>query len=193
MIGFIDTFIHSHLKYNQLQQLTIDDCLRLAPFLTGLRVSSILLWLTWFWFTNRSLLRVTYEWLLIYEWILSEPYSTTDGQSVSLSWNKAHIWGLRPDFVRQLRVCWCGALSLTSGRVCRLQLLLALASGFISVPSPVGLVTVFYCLRFEASLSVASWDSQGYDGGIRPRLHTGGNPYWIRSYLHGRLYSLAVT
>jgi hypothetical protein len=30
--------------------------------------------------------------------------------------------------VRQMRVCWCGALSLTRGRVCRLQLLLALVS-----------------------------------------------------------------
>jgi hypothetical protein len=30
--------------------------------------------------------------------------------------------------VRHLRVCCCGALSLTRGRVCRLQLLLALAS-----------------------------------------------------------------
>jgi hypothetical protein len=30
--------------------------------------------------------------------------------------------------VRQLRVCWCGAPSLTIGRVCRLQFLLALAS-----------------------------------------------------------------
>jgi hypothetical protein len=29
--------------------------------------------------------------------------------------------------VGQLRVCWCGALSLTRGRVCRLQLLLVLA------------------------------------------------------------------
>jgi hypothetical protein len=28
----------------------------------------------------------------------SEFYITTDGQSASLSWNKAHIWGLRPDF-----------------------------------------------------------------------------------------------
>jgi hypothetical protein len=28
----------------------------------------------------------------------SEPYVTTDGQSASLSWNKAPIWGLRPDF-----------------------------------------------------------------------------------------------
>jgi hypothetical protein len=33
--------------------------------------------------------------------------------------------------VRQLRVCWCGALSLTRGRVCRLQLLLVLASTVI--------------------------------------------------------------
>jgi hypothetical protein len=30
--------------------------------------------------------------------------------------------------VRQLLVCWCGALSPTRGRVCRLQLLLVLAS-----------------------------------------------------------------
>jgi hypothetical protein len=29
--------------------------------------------------------------------------------------------------VRLLRICWCGALSLTRGRVCRLQLLQALA------------------------------------------------------------------
>jgi hypothetical protein len=33
--------------------------------------------------------------------------------------------------VRQLRVLWCGAFSLTRGRVCRLQLLLALASAVI--------------------------------------------------------------
>jgi hypothetical protein len=31
----------------------------------------------------------------------SETYITTDGQSASLSWNKAPIWGLRPDF------CYC--------------------------------------------------------------------------------------
>jgi hypothetical protein len=41
-----------------------------------------------------------------------------------------------------------------------------------SGPSPVGLATIFYCLRFETSLFVASYDSQGYGGGIRPRLHT---------------------
>jgi hypothetical protein len=33
--------------------------------------------------------------------------------------------------VRQLRVCWCGALCLTRGRVCCLQLLMALARAVI--------------------------------------------------------------
>jgi hypothetical protein len=42
-----------------------------------------------------------------------------------------------------------------------------------SGPSPIGLVAIFYCLRFETSLFVASYDSQGHGGGIRPRLHTG--------------------
>jgi hypothetical protein len=35
--------------------------------------------------------------------------------------------------VRQLRVCWCGAFSLTKGRVCHVQLLLPLASAVILV------------------------------------------------------------
>jgi hypothetical protein len=42
-----------------------------------------------------------------------------------------------------------------------------------SGPSPVGLVAIFYCLRFETSLFFASYESQGHGGGIRPRLHTG--------------------
>jgi hypothetical protein len=53
----------------------------------------------------------------------------TDGQSASLSWNKALIWSLRPDFYFCQSVAdllmW-GALS-NEKRVCRLQLLLALA------------------------------------------------------------------
>jgi hypothetical protein len=36
-----------------------------------------------------------------------------------------------------------------------------------------GLETIFYCLRFETSLFVASYDSQGHGGGILPSLHTG--------------------
>jgi hypothetical protein len=31
-------------------------------------------------------------------WFECESYVTTDGESASLSWNKAPIWGLRPDF-----------------------------------------------------------------------------------------------
>jgi hypothetical protein len=59
-------------------------------------------------------------------------HSSTKSQSASLSWNKAPIWGLRPDFYYcQLWVCWCGALSLTRVRVCRVQLLLALTSAVI--------------------------------------------------------------
>jgi hypothetical protein len=56
------------------------------------------------------------------------------------------------------------AFSLTSGRVCRLQFLLDLASAVILGS---------YCLRFETSLFVAFYDSQGHGGGIRPRLQTG--------------------
>jgi hypothetical protein len=41
----------------------------------------------------------------------SESYVTTDGQSASLSWNKAPIWDLRPDFYYRQTVggllIWC--------------------------------------------------------------------------------------
>jgi hypothetical protein len=38
------------------------------------------------------------------------------------------------------------------------------------VQIPFGLVPIFYCLRFETSHFVASYDLQGHSGGIRPRL-----------------------
>jgi hypothetical protein len=102
----------------------------------------------------------------------SESYITTDGQSANLSWNKAPIWGLRPDFYYCQTVAgllmW-GALS--DERTCL---------SFTTAPGPrqrshfrVRVPTTFYCLRFETSLFVASYDSQGYGGGTRPRLHTG--------------------
>jgi hypothetical protein len=50
---------------------------------------------------------------------------------------------------RKLRVCCCGALSLTRERVCNLQLLLVSPAQSILGPSPAGFVTIFYCLRFE--------------------------------------------
>jgi hypothetical protein len=132
----------------------------------------------------------------------SQSYATTDSQSASVSWCQAPIWGLRPDFitVRQLQVCWCGALSLTRERVCRLQLGLVLASvvilgsesrgtrDHILLPqiwdsfdlegqfhvfiSPRNRVAQIYPPAL-GSLFVASYDSQGYGGGIRTGLQAG--------------------
>jgi hypothetical protein len=100
----------------------------------------------------------------------SQSYVTTDYQSASLSWNKALILGLRPDFYyccwfvdvgRSLRredgsvvcsCCWPSPEQSFSGQSC------------------LGLATIFHCF-------VASYDSQGYGGGIRPRLRTG---FWLR-------------
>jgi hypothetical protein len=81
--------------------------------------------------------------------------------------------------VRQLRVCWCGALSLMRGRGYRSQLLLALARTIILESESRGTRDLFYCLIFETLLFFASYDSQGYGGGSRPRLHTGVE--WLNS------------
>jgi hypothetical protein len=50
-----------------------------------------------------------------------------------------------------------------------LYVLLVLASAVFLGSESLGT----YCLRFETSLFVASYDSQGHGGGIRSRLHTG--------------------
>jgi hypothetical protein len=42
------------------------------------------------------------------------------------------------------------------------------------------LVTIFYCLSFETSLFVASYDSQGHGGGIRPHLRTGQSQFKVK-------------
>jgi hypothetical protein len=96
----------------------------------------------------------------------------------TVGWYKAPIRGLRPDifsvrnteYVWQLRSSFRGTPSLTRGRVCLLYVLLALASAVFLGRRYLGLATVFYCLRFETPLFVASYDSQGHGGGIRPRL-----------------------
>jgi hypothetical protein len=74
--------------------------------------------------------------------------------------------------VRQLRVCWCGTLSLTRGRVC----LIYNAPGprhrsHFRIRFPWGLVIIFYRLRFGTSVFLPSFNSQGYGGGIRPCYH----------------------
>jgi hypothetical protein len=89
------------------------------------------------------------------------------------AWYKAPIWGLRPDlynsydnygffFVR--RPLWWEDGS--DFYICCWPLP---AQSFFG-PTPLGLATILYCLTFETSLFVASYDSQGYGGGIRSRL-----------------------
>jgi hypothetical protein len=70
---------------------------------------------------------------------------------------------------RSVSKSWC--LWLEDGSVFCICCWPLLAQSFSS-PSPLGLATIFYCLRSEASLFVASYNSLGHGGGIRPRLHT---------------------
>jgi hypothetical protein len=70
----------------------------------------------------------------------SESSVMTDGQSASLPWNGAPMWGLRPDlyYCHTVACLLMWALSLTWEWVCRLQLLLALASAVILVSECLG-------------------------------------------------------
>jgi hypothetical protein len=74
---------------------------------------------TYFWVLYYCHFTSLHTYFLVWVWRESESYITTDGQSASLSSTK------------QLRVCWCGAVRLKRGRVCRLQLLAVLASAVI--------------------------------------------------------------
>jgi hypothetical protein len=101
----------------------------------------------------------------------SKSKSHCDWQSVSKSWCRAPSW---PDInycltVTVLFLCppplWREDGSVFC--ICCWSLPVQSFSG----PSPLGLTTIFYCLRFETSLSVAFYDSRSHGGGIRPRLH----------------------
>jgi hypothetical protein len=90
--------------------------------------------------------------------------------------------------VRQLRVCWRGALSLTKGRVCPLQLLLVLASAVILGSKSRGtrdhiLLSQIRDFPFRRLLRLA---------GLRWKYSTPppNRIEWMKS-LHGSLYRLA--
>jgi hypothetical protein len=138
------------LKHNQLQQLTVNDCLRLAQFFwTATFFSFTVTDLVLIYESLTSGLRMTNaEWRFTYEWIPNHSsYSTELWTLLSESSLMLRPMVSRPVSlrikhppgayyqifinVRQLRVCWYGALSLTRGRVCRLQLPLVLACAVI--------------------------------------------------------------
>jgi hypothetical protein len=118
MTGFTGTSIRITTNYNQLQQLTINDCLRLVPFLTALRVSStvteldliyesvtssasVVRWLTLHSWTLKSLTTEFFdewiEWRLSYECFRWKSKSHCDWQSVSQSGLvSSPIWGSWP-------------------------------------------------------------------------------------------------
>jgi hypothetical protein len=87
----------------------------------------------------------------------------------------------------QLRVCWCEELSLTSGRVCRLQSLRALASSVILGPEFRGTRDHLLLSEIHDFSFVASYDSQ------KQKLTAGNQP--ARSHLasgpagtHGHIF-----
>jgi hypothetical protein len=84
MIGFIGTSL-------QLQSIVTVHTLNSFWMTSVWRISP----------KNLSLLSEYRTGLYSQSRIRVESYVTTDGQSASLSWNKAPIWGLRPDFYYQ--------------------------------------------------------------------------------------------
>jgi hypothetical protein len=91
--------------------------------------------------------------------------------------------------VRQLLVCWCGVLSLTRGRVCHLQLLLALASADIFGSDSHGtpdhnILSQIRDFPFRRLLQLA---------GLRWRYLTPSPHGMTESALQGLLYSILVS
>jgi hypothetical protein len=84
-------------------------------------------------------------------------------------------------------IVFCGSPSLMRGLVCLLYKLLALASAVILGSESLGTRDLFYCLRFETSLFVASYDSQGHrevkqSSSLLPAISQQGN-FWHRAPL----------
>jgi hypothetical protein len=86
--------------------------------------------------------------------------------------------------VRHLRVCSYGAPSLTRGRICLLQLLLSSPAQAFSGPSPAGLMTLFYSLRFETPPTWRARSPYLYPPGTGWSGYT--PRHWV--YLHGLVW-----
>jgi hypothetical protein len=82
----------------------------------------------------------------------SQSYVTTDGQSASLSWNKAPIWGLRPDLYYCLTVTgFFDVVKVKSQMYICIFLLYILGSDLIenmSIAKEWTPTVMMYCCRF---------------------------------------------
>jgi hypothetical protein len=120
----------------------------------------------------------------------SQSHIATDGQSINKSWFRAPSGAHDQIFITlwQLGLVFVGSpLWREDGPVFCICCWPSPAKSFSGLSS-LELVTKFYCLKFETSLFVASYDSQCHGGGIRPRLHTSAD-IWILWLLGGRYES----
>jgi hypothetical protein len=125
----------------------------------------------------------------------SESCVTTDGQPASLSWNKAPVWGLRPDIYYSLTITVLFLWGTVSDKSCCCP---SPAQSFLG-PSPFGLVTIFNCLRIETSRFVALFISTGaksslYNLGAVPTENTVSQQFFCfyRGVFTSSLHIMAV-
>jgi hypothetical protein len=120
----------------------------------------------------------------------SESYITTDGQSASTHPGLKTRFLLLSDSCRFVDV---GRSIWREGGSVVYNFYWCSPAQSLSGPSPVGLATIFYGLKFETSLFVVSYDSQGYGEGILSHLHTGFFFVVNCASMRGSLYRLPVT
>jgi hypothetical protein len=173
MIRFINAFLYNHsstgnttlpLIYS-LHEL-LGHAIRFVA--TDLQTRNYHFKSLWSLLVISSSITLSFSILICTQLLLAKSKSHCDGRSVSKPWCRAPSGAHDQIFITvwQLRPCFCGAPSLTRGRVCLLHMLLVLASTVLLGSE--SLVTIFYCLRFQTSLFVVSYNSQGHGGGIRP-------------------------
>jgi hypothetical protein len=130
-----------------------------APSLTRGRVCLLYILLAWVWVW-------VWVWVLCYDQRSAGQSVLEQSTHLGLTTRSLlHVW--------QLRSCSCGAPSLTRGRVCPFYMLLALASAVFLGSESLGTRDHILLSQIWDFHFVASYDSQGHGGGIRPRLHTG--------------------
>jgi hypothetical protein len=160
-LGLLDVSITIILNYNSsytfcvLSYFTSELCLQLIRFWTPGFNSSL-----------TSVLRLTSVFF----------FSHCDWRSVSKSWCRAPTGAHDQIFIAVWQLRSCSLWGVLSDERAGLSFVHAAGPCQRSLsrgPRPLGVATIFYCLRFETSLFVASYDSQGRGRGIQHRLHTG--------------------